>query len=161
MDHKGVSSPDDVRATLFALMGDVGSCLDSGHVVRTSNVMERHRIYSCATGQRRESNVSRDNANFLFEIVSIFFQSAFRRPLGISTDSVCFKFGEHRIETAHRSNTFDQFPDTRGSMAVGMARFDWGCDSRMVGRDSVGRYRPLSMALGLEDLFDRSVANGK
>ena len=46
-------------------------------------------------------------------------------------------------------------------MAVGMARFDWGCDSRMVGRDSVGRYRPLSMAFGLEDLFDRIIANGK
>jgi hypothetical protein len=31
----------------------------------------------------------------------------------------------------------------------------------MVGRDSVGRYGPLSMVFGLEDLFDRIIAIGK
>jgi hypothetical protein len=31
----------------------------------------------------------------------------------------------------------------------------------MVGRDSLGRYRPSLNAFGLEDLFDRIIANGK
>ena len=72
-----------------------------------------------------------------------------------------FKFGEHQIETARRSQTFDQFTDTRVILAMGVARSGWSRHSRMVGRDSVGRYRPLSMAFGLEDLFDRIIANGK
>jgi hypothetical protein len=37
----------------------------------------------------------------------------------------------------------------------------WNRHSRMVGRDSVGRYRLLSMAFGLEDLFEGIIANGK
>ena len=46
-------------------------------------------------------------------------------------------------------------------MAGGVVRCDWRRRGRMVGRASVGRYRPLSMAFGLEDLFDRIIANGK
>jgi hypothetical protein len=51
--------------------------------------------------------------------------------------------------------------ETRAILAVGVARCDWSCHSRMVGRGSLGRYRPLSMAFGLEDLFDRFIANDK
>ena len=44
---------------------------------------------------------------------------------------------------------------------MGVARFDWCRHSGMVDRVSVGRYRPLSMDYGLEDLFDRFIVNGK
>ena len=80
--------------------------------------------------------------------------------MGIRRAERCFKFGEHQIETARRSNTFDQFTDTRGILAM-VARSGWSRHSRMVGHDCVGRYRPLSMAFGLEDLLDRIIANGK
>jgi hypothetical protein len=48
--------------------------------------------------------------------------------------------------------------ERRAILAVGVARCDWRRHGRMVDRDSVGRYRPLSMAFGLEDLFDRIIA---
>jgi hypothetical protein len=83
--------------------------------------------------------------------------------------------GCHGNKTARRSQTYDQLKDTRGILAMGVARSGWSRHGRMVGRDSVGRYRPLSMAFGLEDLFplyasvtqeanrmfDRIIANGK
>jgi hypothetical protein len=73
---------------------------------------------------------------------------------------VCFKFGEHQAEVAcQQTITLNQ--RMRAILAVGVARCDWRRHGRMVDRDSVGRYRPLSMAFGLEDLFDRIIANGK
>ena len=46
-------------------------------------------------------------------------------------------------------------------LAVGVARCDWRRHGRMVGRDRLGHCRYRSMAFGLEDLFDRIIANGK
>ena len=62
---------------------------------------------------------------------------------------------------AAQTKTINQRTETRGILAVDMARFDWSRRGRMVGRHGVGRYRSLSMAFGLEDLFDRIIANGK
>jgi hypothetical protein len=64
-------------------------------------------------------------------------------------------------KAARRSKTYDQLTDTRGILAMGVAPSGWNRHSRMVGRDSVGRYRLLSMAFGLEDLFEGIIANGK
>jgi hypothetical protein len=67
---------------------------------------------------------------------------------GISRAACCFKFGEHHIEAAcQQTRTFNQRTETGGFLAVGLARFDWSRQGRMVGGDGVGRYRPLSMAL--------------
>jgi hypothetical protein len=73
---------------------------------------------------------------------------------------VLFQIGEHQIEAA-QTNTLHQRTETRAILAGGVVRCDWRRRGRMVGRASVGRYRPLSMAFGLEDLFDRIIANGK
>jgi len=54
-------------------------------------------------------------------------------------------------KTARRSQTYDKLTDTRGILAMGVAHSGWSRHGRMVGRDSVGRYRPLSNAFGLED----------
>ena len=62
---------------------------------------------------------------------------------------------------ACQTNTFNQRTATRGILAMGVARSGWSRHSRMVGRDCGDRYRPLSMAFGLEDRFDRIIANGK
>ena len=68
------------------------------------------------------------------------------------------KLREHQIETARRSNTCNLLTETHGILAIAVACVGWRRHSRMVGRDSVGRYRPLSMAFGLEELFDHITA---
>jgi hypothetical protein len=81
--------------------------------------------------------------------------------MGITRAERCLKFGEHQIETACRSYIFDQLTDTRAIVAVGVARSGGSRHTRMAGRDRVGRYHPLSMAFGLEDLFEGMIANGR
>ena len=74
---------------------------------------------------------------------------------------MCSKFGDHQTEVSCQPHAFNQRTETRAILAVGVARCDWRRHGRMVGRDGVGRYRPRSVAFGLEDLFDRIIANVK
>ena len=74
---------------------------------------------------------------------------------------MCSNFGDHQTEVSCQPHVFNQRTETRAILAGGVVRCDWRRRGRMVGRASVGRYRPLSMAFGLEDRFDRIIANGK